>query len=142
MKKSTIQEIIREETLKVLTENLINKLKDDYIPNIVKNPVAKKVFNVSLRAVKDKKISLVDLYKIGVTLSTAIRSDSQTRAKNAAEAIKHDPLIKRMGFDIEVGDITKKIEDPSLSRLPLPKNIEDERADFGTTWGVSLKFKY
>ena len=64
MKKSTIQEIIREETLNVLTENLINKLKDDYIPNIAKDPVAKKVFNVSLKAVKDKKISLVDLYKI------------------------------------------------------------------------------
>lgn len=140
--KENLEKIIKEELENVLLENeLVNKLRY-HTPKIAKNPVAKKTFKIAKTALKQKKISVRDFLSLSSGLYHAIK-DGQDEA---SFAIKNPGglagLMKKANLDVEIGDITKNVSDPSIagkSGTSYDDRVTGGKVDFGNVYGVNFK---
>jgi len=136
-----IKKIIKEEVENIIQEQSNNKLiqnmKDIFVPKIAMDPIATKIFKLTYKGFKDKKISINDFYGVTSALYTAIDTGNK---EFAHKALSQNNALKKLGIDIEIGDITQKVGDPSrASNMPLPDKLKDSQIDFGKTYGINFK---
>ena len=139
MKISTIKQIIEQEVVKVIQEqkkknnNITKNLKDLFLPKIAQDPIATKIFKLTYKGFKDKKISVSELYNVSNALYVSLNTGDKQFAR---KTLTHNNALKRLGIDVEIGDITKTINDPAMSRVP--DNLKGPQVDFGKTYGIQF----
>ena len=111
IKETKVHKIIKEELAKLLIENqLIGQLKAA-LPTVLQNDTAKKIFNVTKKAVQDNKVSVNDLLSVTKGLTHAVKNGEQM----ANIAVSDPTALQKAGLDIVIGDITQNVADLSAA---------------------------
>jgi len=138
IKLKILEDIIKEEISKVLKESEIQKQLKAALPTVLQNDTAKKIFNVTKKAVQDKKISVNDFLSVAKGLTYAVKSGADV----ANIAVNDPTALQKAGLDIIIGDITTNVDDFSRSgssRTQYSDYATGGERDFGKTYGVQLK---
>ena len=139
MKISTVKQIIKQEIIKVIQEqnkqnnDMAKNLKDLFLPKIAQDPVATKIFKLTYKGLKNKKISVSELYNVSNALYISLNTGNKEFAR---KTLTHNNALKKLGIDVEIGDITQNISDPTMQKLP--DELKGPQIDFGKTYGVQF----
>jgi len=130
--RKKLLQVIKEEVDSVLLENEMQKKLKAILPTILKNDTAKKIYSVTRKAAINKQISVNDLLSVVKGLHSAVKSGK----KSADIAVKNPNILKKLGLDVVIGDITQNISDP---KVPLLKSIAGAKERRGRTYGATLR---
>ena len=109
--KKILENIIKEEINNVLKEVDVKKQLKAALPTVLQNDTAKKIFNVTKKAVQDNKVSVNDLLSVTKGLTQAIKN-----GEDMANIAVNDPTaLQKAGLDIVIGDITQNVADLSAA---------------------------
>ena len=122
-----MKDILFEQDIK---DKILNKL-----PDILNNDVAKKIFDVAVSGVREKKISISDLIDVGKGLNTAVRTGNKEFAE---KAVANNNALKKLGLDVVIGDIGDSYDDPTrLAGKPIER-FAGKKKKFSPVYGAKV----
>lgn len=142
--RKILENIIKEEIMNVLYEGKVEDKLKSALPTILQNDTAKKIFDITKSAVKDKKVSVNDFISVTKGLEQAVKN-----GEDAANIAVNDPTaLQKAGLDIFIGDITQNLSAPTDSLKKGRAAIDDMHNqgavghgafDYGRTYGIQLR---
>jgi len=133
--KNYLKTIIKEEVNNILFEKNIKDKILSKLPDILNNDVAKKIFDVAVGGVRDKKISISDLIDVSKGLNTAVRTGNKEFAE---KAVANNNALKKLGLDVVIGDISDSYDDPTrLAGKPIER-FAGKKKKFSPVYGAKV----